>query len=98
MRPNDTNSSFLFKNPASQLDICAAHNSLTRGQFVLSMPSLGVSSLDFDRVGDDAVFFYASFSDRSLGGERQSGEVVFGDGHQVGGETRQVVGERIETR
>ena len=40
-----------------RLDICAAHNTLIHGRIVLSMPSLGVSSLDFDRVGNDAVFF-----------------------------------------
>ena len=32
------------------------------GQVLLSMPSLGVSSLDFDRVGNDAVFFYPAFA------------------------------------
>ena len=39
------------------LDICALHNNFVLGQVLLSMPSLGVSSLDFDRVGNDAVFF-----------------------------------------
>jgi hypothetical protein len=32
------------------IDICAAHNNFVIGQVFLSMPSLGVSSLDFDRV------------------------------------------------
>jgi hypothetical protein len=56
--PIGTNFSFFFKNWRMPLDICAAHNNLAHGRIVLSMPSLGVSSLDFDRVGNDAVFFY----------------------------------------
>ncbi|ESZ37516.1 hypothetical protein X733_02035 [Mesorhizobium sp. L2C067A000] len=32
------------------IDICASHNKFVLGQVFLSMPSLGVSSLDFDRV------------------------------------------------
>src|SRR4051794_1111063 len=42
--------SLSFKNWRLKLDICAAHNQFISGQFVLPMPSLGVSSLDFDRV------------------------------------------------
>jgi hypothetical protein len=57
LRAIGTNFSFFLKNWRMPLDICAAHNNLIRGQIVLSMPSLGVSSLDFDRVGNDAVFF-----------------------------------------
>ncbi|KQZ14460.1 hypothetical protein ASD44_10545 [Mesorhizobium sp. Root554] len=40
----------MFENIGSRLDICAAHNRLIVGQVLLSMPSLGVSSLDSDRV------------------------------------------------
>src|SRR6185295_10076351 len=42
--------SLSFKNRRMKLDICAAHNQLISEQIRLFMPSLGVSSLDFDRV------------------------------------------------
>ena len=78
------------------------------------MPSLGVSSLDFDRVGNDAVFFSASIfgltnasiwrrrtGTRSLlGGQRSVEEIVedivIRHRHQLGRETRQIVGQCVE--
>jgi len=49
----------------NSLDICAPHNTFESEQVFLFMPSLGVSSLDFDRVGNDAVFFYPDIRDEA---------------------------------
>ena len=72
------------------------------GQVVLSMPSLGVSSLDFDRVVQTMRSFFIRGPAAGVrrvalfGGERQAGEMIVRDRHQVGDEARQIVGQRIE--
>ena len=58
------NLSWRFKTAEGLLDICAVHNTLTLGQVLLSMPSLGVSSLDI-RPLLGAVFFCLKVKDTS---------------------------------
>ena len=64
------------------------------------MPSLGVSSLDLDRVVRTTRFFLRGIRaapSRSLfGGERQPAKDVVRQRHQVGAEARQIIGQRIE--
>src|SRR5688572_4051080 len=60
------------------------------------MPSLGVSSLDFDRVGKTMRSFFALKQWLLLGCQRQVEEVMAGHCHQLGREPRKIVGQRIE--
>ncbi len=65
----------------------------------LSMPSLGVSSLDFDRVVQAMRSFFKPKRFALLfRGQRKSVEMMLGQRHQIRGETRKIVGQRIEPR
>jgi hypothetical protein len=61
------------------------------------MPSLGVSSLDFDRIGNDAVLFspsrLSSGNVALLSRERIALEIMIRDRHQIRAEARKILGQ-----
>jgi hypothetical protein len=67
----------MHKKTYKTLDICAAQHRLIHGQGDLSMPSLGVSSLDLGRAYARSFFVFAdpASAEWLLGSERDIEEI-----------------------